>query len=114
MGYEVIVGDADGADSAIQRFLLENGATNATVFCTGDRPRNNLGDWPINGVTTYHAQGSRAYFTAKDITMADAARPRLLRTRRLPVLLIAGGAGVLTAQQCCRPSSATHQKSTVS
>lgn len=78
MGYKVLVGDADGADSAVQRFLLENGASNVTVYCTGDKPRNNLGGWPINSVTTYHTPGSRAYFTAKDIAMAEAAKVGLM------------------------------------
>lgn len=78
MGHEVIVGDADGVDTSIQRFLLENGATRVTVYCTGDRPRNNLAGWPTHCVTTYHSPGSRAYFTAKDIAMAEAAKVGLM------------------------------------
>ncbi len=78
MKHEIIVGDADGADSSIQRFLLEGGAKNVTVYCSGDKPRNNLGNWPVNSVTTYHTQGSRAYFTAKDIAMAEAAKVGLM------------------------------------
>jgi hypothetical protein len=73
LGHHIIVGDADGADSAIQQFLYEGGAENVTIFCTGDKPRNNLGNWPINGITTYHPKGTRAYFTAKDVAMAEAA-----------------------------------------
>ena len=71
--YTVLVGDADGVDTAIQQFLHENGARNATVYCTGGKPRNNVGNWPVHGVTSYHPKGSRAYFTAKDIEMAEAA-----------------------------------------
>lgn len=71
--YAVLVGDADGVDTSIQRFLRENGANNATVYCTGDKPRNNIGGWPVHSVISYHPKGSRAYFTAKDIAMADAA-----------------------------------------
>jgi hypothetical protein len=78
MGHDAIVGDADGADSSVQRFLLENGAKNVTVFCTGDQPRNNLGNWPVKAVTTYHRRGSRAYFAAKDLAMADAAKVGLM------------------------------------
>ncbi|PWF47835.1 hypothetical protein [Massilia glaciei] len=73
LGHHVLVGDADGADTAIQQFLHESGARNVTVYCVGGRPRNNLGDWPINSVATYHKPGSRAYFTAKDIEMAKDA-----------------------------------------
>lgn len=71
--YDVIVGDADGADAAIQEFLLESGATKATVYCSGSNPRNNVGHWHVHSVTTYHSPGSRAFFTAKDIEMAEAA-----------------------------------------
>jgi hypothetical protein len=73
LGHQVIVGDAEGADTAIQQFLHESGATKVTVYCVGGQPRNNLGSWPVNNVTTYHKAGSRAYFTAKDIEMAKDA-----------------------------------------
>lgn len=73
LGHQVIVGDADGADTAIQQFLHESGAINVTVYCVGGQPRNNLGGWPVINVATYHKPGSRAYFTAKDIEMAKDA-----------------------------------------
>ena len=71
--YPILVGDADGADTSIQQFLYENGARDVTVYCTGAIPRNNIGDWQVHSVTTYHKPGSRAYFTAKDIEMTEAA-----------------------------------------
>jgi hypothetical protein len=71
--FAIVVGDAEGADRSIQELLLELGATNATVYCSGAVPRNNVGNWPIYSVTTHHAQGSRAFFTAKDVVMADVA-----------------------------------------
>lgn len=71
--YPILVGDADGADTSIQQFLYENGARDVTVYCTGTIPRNNIGDWQVHSVTTYHKPGSRAYFTAKDIEMTEAA-----------------------------------------
>ena len=72
-GYNIVVGDADGVDASIQVFLAEYGAQRATVYCTGNRPRNNVGKFPVRCVQTYHSPGSRAYFTAKDIEMARAA-----------------------------------------
>jgi hypothetical protein len=71
--YDIVVGDADGVDSSIQLFLADNGARRVTVYCTGDRPRNNVGEFPVHSVKSYHSPGSRAYFTAKDIDMAKAA-----------------------------------------
>jgi hypothetical protein len=71
--FEVVVGDADGADTSIQTYLSSNGTTKVTVFCSGERPRNNVGKWPVQRVNTSYAQGTRAFFTAKDIRMAEVA-----------------------------------------
>jgi len=71
--FEVVVGDADGADTSVQAYLVGHGTTKATVFCSGERPRNNLGNWPVQRVKTSHSPGSRAFFTAKDLRMAEVA-----------------------------------------
>lgn len=69
---EIVVGDADGVDTAAQRLLLEMPQARVTVFCTGS-PRNNLGRWRVESVESPHAVGSRAYFTAKDRRLAEVA-----------------------------------------
>lgn len=71
--FEVVVGDADGADTSIQQYLLSLGSSRTTVYCSGSRPRNNVGNWPICVVETKHSEGSRAFYTAKDLVMAEAA-----------------------------------------
>ena len=71
--FEVVVGDADGADTSVQQYLVNHGATRIVVFCSGAQPRNNMGQWPVQYVETSHSQGSRAFFTAKDIRMAEVA-----------------------------------------
>lgn len=71
--FEVVVGDADGADTSIQAYLSNHSSTKATIFCSGNHPRNNVGNWPVQRVETSHAKGSRAFFTAKDIRMAEVA-----------------------------------------
>jgi hypothetical protein len=71
--FDIVVGDADGADSSIQSHLYNHGASKTTIYCSGPIPRNNIGDWPVRSVETRHAQGSRAFFTAKDIVMAETA-----------------------------------------
>lgn len=70
---DVVVGDADGADSSIQQCLADYAARHVTVFCSGDRPRNNVGNWPVRNIYPNAAPGSRAFFTAKDIEMAKAS-----------------------------------------
>jgi len=72
-GMPVVVGDADGADTSIQAELVAQSASDVTVFCTGEKPRNNLGDWPVQRVQSSAKPGTRAFFTAKDIKMAERA-----------------------------------------
>ncbi|EHK54858.1 helix-turn-helix domain-containing protein [Allomesorhizobium alhagi] len=67
---DVVVGDADGADTSIQMCLRDYRAERVTVYCTGDSPRNNVAAWPIHRVHSKAKAGSRAYFTAKDLQMA--------------------------------------------
>ncbi|NBB81934.1 MAG: hypothetical protein GVY28_00860 [Alphaproteobacteria bacterium] len=72
-GLPVVVGDAAGADRAVQARLNEAGHAGVTVFCSGDRPRHNLGDWPIRTVAP--PPGARGFqvHAAKDRDMAAAA-----------------------------------------
>lgn len=69
----VVVGDADGADKAIQEFLHEMGAVSVMIYCSGPNPRNNVGDWPTRVVSSEAEPGTRAFFTAKDLEMAKVA-----------------------------------------
>ncbi|HEY8334268.1 MAG TPA: hypothetical protein VIQ05_10800 [Tardiphaga sp.] len=71
--FDVVVGDADGADTSIQNCLSEHGAKRVTVYCSGDRPRNNVAGWPVKHVHPKAVPGSRAFFTAKDLEMARAS-----------------------------------------
>lgn len=72
--HTVLVGDADGVDRSTQAYLSQRGAGHVIVYCSGTKPRNNVGRWPVNRVQVKNATpGSRAFFTAKDIEMAKAA-----------------------------------------
>jgi hypothetical protein len=77
-GLSVAVGDADGADTSIQQHLASINAERVTVYCSGDRPRNNVGDWIVEHVYPDAAPGTRGYFTAKDLKMAAAANYGLM------------------------------------
>lgn len=72
-GMDIVVGDANGADTSIQKELVRLAAKNVTVYCTGREPRNNIGNWQTEQVKSSAAPGSRAFFTAKDIKMAERA-----------------------------------------
>jgi hypothetical protein len=65
------VGDADGVDSSIQEYLHFKNVKLVFVYCTGTQPRNNIGPWPVKKIETNSTPGTRAYFTAKDISMAE-------------------------------------------
>jgi hypothetical protein len=71
--FEIVVGDADGSDTSIQEVLVELKAERVTVYCSGSKPRNNAGDWKVHNVFPDATEGTRAYFTAKDIEMAKVA-----------------------------------------
>ena len=66
----VVVGDADGADTSIQECLCSYRASKVTVYCTGEAPRNNVANWPVHHVQSKARAKSRAFFTAKDVEMA--------------------------------------------
>lgn len=69
--YQVIVGDANGVDSSIQEYLKIKESKSVVVYCSGDQPRNNIGHWLIEKIHTNAASGTRAFFTAKDVKMAE-------------------------------------------
>lgn len=69
--YQVIVGDADGVDSSIQNYLKEKKSESVIVYCTGKKPRNNIGHWLTENIYSTSSPGTRAYYTAKDLKMAE-------------------------------------------
>ncbi|MGI9376039.1 MAG: hypothetical protein ACR2PC_08100 [Tsuneonella suprasediminis] len=69
----VVIGDAPGADAAVQRFLSDCGVRHVTVFCGGANPRHNIGAWPARQVLADAAPGTRAFHSAKDREMARLA-----------------------------------------
>jgi hypothetical protein len=70
----VLVGDANGADKAVQRFFAESEPPyeKVEVFCSGSQSRNNLGKWRERHVDAGNARGF-AFYAAKDAAMAREA-----------------------------------------
>lgn len=68
--FHIIVGDANGADKAMQSYLANHAYDEVTVFCSGDRCRNNIGNWPIQAVEVDPKLKGRAFYTVKDKAMA--------------------------------------------
>jgi probable addiction module antidote protein len=72
-GFQVVVGDAAGADKAVQKFLVDASYPHVTVFCSGERPRNNLGTWKTHKVSTLKTAKGFQFYAAKDREMAREA-----------------------------------------
>lgn len=71
----VLVGDANGADKAVQAYLRDIHYEGVTVFCTGTVCRNNLGDWPVTQVepSGIGIRKDRKFFALKDRAMSGKA-----------------------------------------
>jgi hypothetical protein len=69
----VLVGDANGADKAVQRYLAEHRYQNVVVYCMATC-RNNAGNWPMRTHTAESCvQRDRHYYGIKDMAMARDA-----------------------------------------
>lgn len=72
-GMSILVGDANGADKAMQSFLSDAKYANVAVFCAGGTCRNNIGDWDEIYVSVDSQLKGRDFYTAKDKEMASKA-----------------------------------------
>jgi hypothetical protein len=75
----VLIGDANGADRAVQQYLSDRGYRDVTVFTTGTRCRNNVGGWRTMAVAP--PQGVHSgfdFYAVKDREMASCATHGLM------------------------------------
>ena len=72
-GFEVLIGDANGADKAMQKYLAEKGYKNVIVFCMSGTCRNNLGNWQTKAVASNRNKRDFGYFAEKDSEMSEQA-----------------------------------------
>jgi hypothetical protein len=73
VGAQVIVGDANGADKAVQKFLSEHEYRRVTVFCSGEECRNNMGRWEMRHIDAPKGAKGFDFYAAKDRIMAREA-----------------------------------------
>jgi hypothetical protein len=76
--YAVLVGDANGADKAVQTYLQSKGYRDVKVFCAGGACRNNCGLWPVRSVATDERNGTFGFYSSKDRVMAEEATVGLM------------------------------------
>ncbi|MBI4221696.1 MAG: hypothetical protein HY607_03300 [Planctomycetes bacterium] len=72
-GFEVLIGDANGADKAMQKYLVDKRYKNVIVFCMSGTCRNNLGNWQTKDVASNRNKKDFDYFAAKDREMSEQA-----------------------------------------
>ncbi len=72
-GLAVLIGDANGADKAVQVYLAERQYPAVTVFCMANTCRNNAGGWPTRQIQAPRAARGFALYALKDAAMAAEA-----------------------------------------
>lgn len=72
-GLWMFVGDANGADRAIQQHFADRGYEKVVVYAVTGRLRNNVGHWTVRSIDP--PRGARGFdiYAAKDIQMANDA-----------------------------------------
>jgi hypothetical protein len=70
---EIVTGDANGADKAMQSYLAIKGYRKVTIYYVGSAPRNNVGDWPVQHVEVDRKLKGREFYSQKDRTMSEVA-----------------------------------------
>jgi hypothetical protein len=71
--FPVLVGDANGADKALQEYLHTKNYKHVVVYCVGGVCRNNVGRWQHRDIPADTRNRNAQFFSAKDRVMADEA-----------------------------------------
>jgi hypothetical protein len=76
--FQILAGDANGADKAVQRYLADKSYPNVLVHCMKDHCRNNVGNWPKREVAAPRGAKGFDYYSLNDRAMAEAAEYGLM------------------------------------
>lgn len=71
--FTVLVGDANGVDLQVQKYLFSQSYSNVIVFCTGNTCRNNVGKWEIRKIAAEKNSKGFDFYAIKDLQMAKEA-----------------------------------------
>lgn len=67
--FPVLIGDANGADRAVQEYLSNRGYDRVEVFCMDGICRNNIGGWTTRTILAPEGARGAAYYSIKDEEM---------------------------------------------
>jgi hypothetical protein len=71
--YDVLIGDCNGVDTAVQKYYTQMGYQRVTVFASNGVARNNVGGWTIHSVPVESNMKGFDFYKQKDIAMANDA-----------------------------------------
>ncbi|MDH4763044.1 putative addiction module antidote protein [Pseudomonas sp. CBMAI 2609] len=71
--HEVIIGDANGADKSVQNYFSNMNYDKVTIYCSGAKPRNNIGNWKTLNIYPENITKGFQFYAAKDREMAKSA-----------------------------------------
>lgn len=74
----ILIGDANGTDKAVQRYLHSKRYDQIEVFCAGDMCRNNVGGWPVRMTSAKGKRKNFNFYATKDRVMAEEASVGLM------------------------------------
>lgn len=74
----IVIGDANGADRAVQALLAEWQYPDVTIYYVGRSPRNNLGDWHTTRIAAPSGTRGFEFYATKDKQMARDAQCGLM------------------------------------
>jgi hypothetical protein len=66
----ILIGDANGVDKSIQKYLQFNNYRNVLIYCVNKDCRNNIGGWDIRHIKSNMSKRDYKYYLLKDIEMA--------------------------------------------
>jgi hypothetical protein len=76
--FQILVGDANGTDKALQQYLSDKEYPNVIVHCMERHCRNNIGHWPTREVAAPKGARGFDFYSIKDRAMASAAEYGLM------------------------------------
>jgi hypothetical protein len=71
--FPILVGDANGADKAVQSYLHSKQYSNVEIFCSEGECRNNVGSWKVRNVPAVTRERNAQFYSAKDRLMTHEA-----------------------------------------
>ncbi|MCI9407028.1 MAG: hypothetical protein HFK06_01575 [Clostridia bacterium] len=67
---DILIGDAYGVDSLIQKYCYKNGYNNVKIYACNGKARNNIGSWSVEAINVSNNLSGRDFYTQKDIEMS--------------------------------------------